>query len=144
PCGRPYDVSMRILPTGDRFWNCHVLAATILRRLVARYGPDLTIIHGESTGVDESFATAAKGLGLHVEAYSANWDKHGDAAGPIRNGDMVRSGADLCIAMHQFLANSRGTKDCVRKALDANIPTYLIDSDKLVPRRLLADDPRLS
>jgi hypothetical protein len=64
---------MRILVTGDRFWACHQLAASILRRLVTRYGPDLVIVHGDSTGVDESFATAAKGLGLTVEAHPAAW-----------------------------------------------------------------------
>ena len=104
---------MRILVTGDRFWNCHVLAAAILGRLIARYGRDLTIIHGDSTGVDESFATAAKGLGLKVYAYPATWDRYGDVAGPIRNSEMVRAGTELCIAMHRFLANGRGTKDCV-------------------------------
>jgi hypothetical protein len=30
---------MRILVTGDRFWACHQLAADVLQRLVARYGP---------------------------------------------------------------------------------------------------------
>ena len=52
---------MRILLTGDRFWSCHVLAAAILKRLIARYGPDLTLVHGDGTGVDESFGTAARG-----------------------------------------------------------------------------------
>ena len=28
-----YNVDMRILTTGDRFWSCHVLAASIIRRL---------------------------------------------------------------------------------------------------------------
>jgi hypothetical protein len=37
---------MRILVTGDRFWGCYDLAAAILRRLVARYGPDIIIIRG--------------------------------------------------------------------------------------------------
>ena len=107
---------MRIVVTGDRFWICHVLAATILKRLIDRYGPELTIVHGDATGVDDSFGTAAKGLGLTVEAHPAAWDEHGDAAGPIRNSVMVRAGADLCIALHRFTANSRGTKDCVGKS----------------------------
>ena len=36
-----------------------------------------------------------------------------------------------------------GTKNCGRQAIEAEIPTYLIDSEKAVPKRLLADDPRL-
>lgn len=134
---------MRILVTGDRFWNCHQLAAEVIRRLVQRYGPDIVIVHGDATGVDESFATAAKGLGVSVEAHPAAWDRLGKRAGPIRNGEMVRAGADLCIAVHRFVFNSKGTKDCARQAVEAGIPTYLIDSEKAMPKRLLADDPRL-
>jgi hypothetical protein len=36
----------------------------LLGRLVARYGPGVVIVHGGDTGVDESFATAARGLGV--------------------------------------------------------------------------------
>lgn len=56
---------------------------------------------------------------------------------------MVRAGADLCITVHLFIFDSKGTKDCARQAIEAGIPTFLIDSEKVVPKRLLADDPRL-
>ena len=69
---RRYNVYIRILIMGDRFWACHQLAASIIRRLVARYGPDIVIVHGDSTGVDESFAAAAKGQGVAVEAHPAD------------------------------------------------------------------------
>jgi hypothetical protein len=36
-----------------------------------------------------------------------------------------------------------GTKDCRRQAIEAGIPTYLIDSEEARPKRLRADDPRL-
>jgi hypothetical protein len=38
---------------------------------------------------------------------------------------------------------SRGIKDCIRRALEAGIPTYLIGSEEAQPRRLRADDARL-
>jgi hypothetical protein len=57
---------------------------------------------------------------------------------------MVRAEAGLCLAVHRFLMNSKGTKDCARQAIEAGIPTYLIDSEKAVPKRLRADDPRLA
>ena len=56
---------------------------------------------------------------------------------------MVAAGAGLCIAVHRFLMNSKGTKDCARQAIEAGIPTYPIDSDEAKPKRLQADDPRL-
>jgi hypothetical protein len=59
------------------------------------------------------------------------------------NAEMVAAGAGMCVALHRFLRQSRGTKDCVRRAIEAGIPTYLIDSKAARPRRLLADDAQL-
>lgn len=101
------------------------------------------IVHGDATGIDESFATAAKGLGVAVEAHPADWDRLGKRAGSIRNGKLIRAGAGLCIAVHCFLMNSMGTKDCARQSIEAGIPIYLIDSEQAMPKRLRADDPRL-
>ncbi len=134
---------MRILVARDRFWNCHAMAAAVIRRLVERYGPDIVIVHGDATGVDESFATAAKGLGVAVEAHPADWDRLGKRAGPIRNGEMIRAGAELCLAVHRFIFNSKGTKDCVRRAIEVGIPTYPIDSERAEPKRLRARDARV-
>lgn len=134
---------MRVIVTGDRFWACHHLAAGIIRRLEARYGPDIVIVHGAATGVDESFDTAAMGLGIATEPHPADWERLGKRAGPIRNQAMVDAGASMCIAVHRYLMNSKGTKDCCRQAIEAGIPTYLIDSDAAKPKRLRADDPRL-
>jgi hypothetical protein len=101
------------------------------------------IVHGDATGVDESFGAAAKGLGLSVEAHAADWDREGPAAGPVRNAEMVKAGADLCVALHRSISASKGTKDCVRKALASRIPVYVIESDKAVPRRVREGDERL-
>jgi hypothetical protein len=43
---------------------------------------------------------------------------------------------------HHNLDASKGTKDCTHKAIAAGIPTYLIDSDDAVPRRLVPGDSR--
>jgi hypothetical protein len=39
---------------------------------------------------------------------------------------MVRAGADLCVALHRSISASKGTKDCVRKALAARISVYRV------------------
>src|SRR5262245_28030275 len=134
---------MRVLITGDRLWYCHELAAVVLRRLVARYGTDIVIVHGGATGVDEAFALCCKGLGIAAEAHPADWDRLGKIAGPTQNQRLVDAGAGLCVALHRFLVASKGTKDCARRAIAAGIPTYLIDSEAARPRRLRAGDARL-
>jgi hypothetical protein len=57
---------------------------------------------------------------------------------------MVESGADLCIALHRSIAKSKGTKNCILHALHAGIPTYLIEDERAVPRRLAESDARLN
>lgn len=133
---------MRIIVAGDRYWICPQLAASTLRRLVDRYGPDIVIVHGDGTGVEEAFATACRGLGIAAEAHPVTdeeWSRQGDRAVSVRNQWMIDLGAGLCLAVHRYLANSKGTRDCALQAIEAGIPTYLIDK----PVRLYAGDARL-
>lgn len=132
---------MRILITGDRFLTCRALAKTILRRLVVRHGIDITIVHGGGPGVDDSFAWGCRELGIASEAFSADW--YGGTGCSTRHERMIAAGADLCIAVHHSLADDDRTKDCVRRAIAAKIPVFLIDNERAYPRRLQAGDPRL-
>jgi YspA, cpYpsA-related SLOG family len=134
---------MRILISGDRHWYCPDLADQIVARLVKRYGPEIVIVHGAADDVDTSFAEAADEAGIEQEPHPARWAELGKKAGPTRNAEMVQAGADLCIACHRSLASSKGTKDCIRQALAAEIPVYLIADDLAIPRRILAGDSRL-
>jgi hypothetical protein len=151
---------MRVLVTGDRRWYAPDLAVQVVNRLLVRYGPSLVIVHGAAEGIDRSFAEACFALGVEQEAHPARWKdlkavgavvrydrrKHpyNSNAGPERNAEMVAAGAEMCVAFHRFLAASSGTKDCVWRAIEAGIPTYLIDSEKAEPRRLREGDGRLS
>jgi hypothetical protein len=134
---------MRIIVAGDRNWVCDELAASILRRLVDRYGPDLVIVHGGGTGVDLSIGRAAKSLNVSVEPYAGDQPGMSSPAKPIRNLVMVRGGASLCVVLHRNLALSRATKDLAQQAIRAGIPTYLVDSDEGLPTRLTERDRRL-
>ncbi len=117
---------IRIIVTGSRDLDCHPLALAIVTRLEARYGDGLVICHGDCRGVDKAFDAACRELGVAVEPHPADWDAHGKAAGPLRNARMVAAGADLAIAVHPDLTNSKGTLDCVRRALAAGIPTWWV------------------
>ena len=112
--------------------------------MLARYGPDMVIIHGGACGVDEAFAKACGKLGVVAEPHRADWKGLGNVAGPARNRAIVRSGADMCIAVHGSLATSKGTKDCVRQALAAGIPVFLIEDDRAIPSRIRGGDKRLA
>jgi len=135
------------------------LAEKISKRLLFRYGPALVIVQGGATGIDRSFAEACGELGVEQEDHPARWEEldHAEAvirydkrnrpynanAGPIRNAEMVAAGAEMCLAFHRAISASKGTKDCARRAIEAGIPTYLINSNAAEPKRLKAGDARL-
>lgn len=143
---------MRIIVTGDRNWYCPDLAEEVLGRLILRHGPSFVIVHGGATGVDRSFAEACSELDIAQEAHPARWDDldapgavirhtqrgrpYNANAGPARNAHMVSLGADLCLAFHRSLHDSKGTMDCVRRAIGAAIPTWLVDDEDGTPKRL--------
>ena len=76
------------------------------------------IIHGGASGADalaESWAASNK---VARHRFSAQWDKHGKAAGPMRNQAMIDKGKpDLVIAF----PGGRGTADMVSRARAAGV-----------------------
>ncbi len=48
------------------------------------------LIHGNAKGADAAIAEAAHQLGWRAIGISADWLKHGKAAGPIRNGQLLQ------------------------------------------------------
>lgn len=94
----------------------------------------VVLVHGGARGLDSLAATLwSMHGGGSVEAHPADWEKHGKAAGPIRNQEMVNLGADLCLAFP--LGESRGTRDCIYRALLAGIPTFVVTEDGSEARR---------
>lgn len=93
---------MRVIVTGSRSWTdretiwnaldaCHIEAREL--------GQPLLVIHGACpTGADHHADHWAIDRGVPVERFPADWDRHGPAAGPIRNAQMVKAGADLMLA----------------------------------------------
>lgn len=112
---------MRILITGSRDWTDEkAIAHAIAINTIGKSRWRTTIVHGDCpTGADAIADKLAKEEGLNVESYPADWNKHGKAAGPIRNQQMVDLGADVCLAFPK--GQSRGTRQCMRAAEKAGI-----------------------
>jgi hypothetical protein len=90
---------------------------------------DLTVIHGAAPGADSQFGDLASLRGAEVIEYPADWDKHGKAAGPIRNQQMLDEGKpEVVIAfVNKPLVESRGTNDMVQRARRAGLPVYVFE-----------------
>lgn len=107
---------MRILITGSRNWaDEKVIEEAISTYTLGRLIKKVVVVHGDCpTGADAMADKIAKQMGFRVEVYPADWNKHGRAAGPIRNQQMVDLGADICLAFVN--PESRGTKHCMQRA----------------------------
>lgn len=115
---------LRVLVCGDRDWNDWETITAELQRLPR----DTVIIHGGARGADKMAAyVAATDLCLSVIPFPADWKKHGKAAGPIRNQEMLDSGRPTrVLAFHPDLRNSKGTADMIRRARAAGIPVRVV------------------
>ena len=89
------------------------------------YGPpEITeIISGMAKGADIMAAEWAERFGFSLHKFPADWEKHGKAAGPIRNQKMLDIGKpDVVIAF----PGGRGTADMIRRAQKAGIKVYAV------------------
>lgn len=115
----------RILVTGSRYWSDRAAVHRALNVEFYTHGP-LTVVHGGCASGADAYAAEWAQLyaadGVTEESHAADWDRHGKAAGPIRNGQMVAKGADLVLAFLQPGAANNGTRNCIKLATAAGIP----------------------
>ncbi len=121
----------RILVPGTRYRTderAEHVRHRLARAAAAALGAGVQVIvrHGKcpNGGVDKIAHDWAEATpGATAEPMPADWDRHGLAAGPIRNSEMVALGAEVCEAFPA--PGSRGTWDCIRRAADAGIPVQV-------------------
>lgn len=80
------------------------------------------VVSGGAPGVDANGEAWARARGLPVRVFPADWDAHGNAAGPIRNRQMADY-AEALIAIHD--GESRGTADMIRSAETAGLKVFV-------------------
>lgn len=81
------------------------------------------IVSGGANGIDAAAAAVAMVKCLPFKVFAADWNKHGKAAGPIRNSQIVEY-SDACLAVWD--GKSSGTRDTMQKFVRANKQLYLI------------------
>lgn len=117
----------RILICGSRDFDDREFFALAMQAWVAKHGLPREIVEGCARGADslaEDWATGDPDIVL--QHFPADWDRHGRAAGPIRNQQMLDEGQpDAVIAFTRDLRTSRGTRDMVTRARRAGLPVWL-------------------
>lgn len=121
----PTTKAFRVLVTGSREWKDRRRLHKALED-VLREHESLIVVHGHNmNGADAMAHMWAESMSnsffpVIPEPHPADWDTHGKSAGPIRNGEMVRLGADLCLAF--LTPGCKGTVDCAAQAQAKGIP----------------------
>jgi hypothetical protein len=59
------------------------------------------LLHGGARGADQAIAAAAHRLGWAAQAIPAQWARYGIAAGPVRNGQMLRRASEEATAFQR-------------------------------------------
>lgn len=80
------------------------------------------IIEGGASGADAWAKSWGMQNDVPLSTYYADWAKHGRAAGPIRNAEMLKV-AERVVAF----PGGKGTADMVRRAKVAGIPVIQLD-----------------
>ena len=117
----------RLLVTGSRTWSDPVRVKDALRaRWLAWDRPAAPVlVVGDAAGADALARAAWSRAGMPSEVHRARWDELGKSAGSVRNGEMVQSTADWCLAFPR--EGSVGTWDCARRARSAGIPVTVVE-----------------
>ncbi|AGT14315.1 hypothetical protein ADZZY_67 [Mycobacterium phage Adzzy] len=115
----------RVLITGSRVWQARTTIWDALKAEWDRYPGGLIVVHGGARGADDiadrwAWGMKQTGWNVNPELHRADWDRYGKRAGILRNIEMVKAGADVCLAFP--LGNSVGTRHCMGAAEKAGIP----------------------
>lgn len=117
--------TLRVLVTGSRSYPSKLVVLRTLTQIAESHpGYEITLVSGAAKGADSYAEEAGEALGFTIERHPADWDTHGRKAGILRNLEMVRSGADLCVAYPY--GSSRGTAHCAVEAVKQGIPTHIV------------------
>lgn len=113
---------MRVLVCGGRNFNDPLTLGSWLGGINKNHGPISLLIEGGARGADLMAREFAKWQNIPTKTFPADWDRHGKAAGHIRNKQMLDEGKpDLVVAFE----GGRGTANMIEQARAAGIKVFI-------------------
>ncbi len=111
----------RVVIAGCRHYNDYNEAKKFIDNclLNVRKGNEIIILSGGARGADALGERYADDNGFKIEKHPAEWEKHGKAAGPIRNKEMAEN-CDYVICFWD--GKSNGTRSMIFYAKEFNKP----------------------
>ncbi len=119
---------MRLLVCGSRNWTDLGAIHAVLR---GNYSAGSTLVHGHARrGADRIADIYGRQIGWQVERHPADWDRHGNSAGPIRNVEMLAAGRPDAVWAFRSSGISNGTDHMISIATAAGVPVYVVTHPK--------------
>lgn len=107
----------RVLVCGGRHYNDVFTVCETLDLLAEEHTIEV-VIHGYASGADAHAAFWARSRGVKQAGFRAEWQKHGAAAGPLRNARMLKDGRPTVVVA---FPGGKGTADMVMRARAAGV-----------------------
>lgn len=103
----------------DLDWPLDRIAAALVQATAGR--PVALLLHGGARGADRLIEQACRSLGWPVEVIPAEWGRYGRAAGPLRNGLLLRRALEVATPTQASVLvvafpGASGTASLVRQA----------------------------
>jgi len=115
---------MRVVVSGSRGFADTIAVWNVLSDLLAQH-KRVRVIHGGCRGPDTYASDWARTNGQEQVEFKADWEKHGRAAGPMRNQHMIDLGKpNLLVAFWD--GRSRGTGGTIRHAIKRGIKVLVV------------------
>lgn len=120
-------MGFRVIIAGSRDFNNFELLTKACDKLLKKYEAKhgrLEIISGGARGADQLGERYAELRNYRVMQMPADWDKHGQAAGYLRNQDMAKQ-ANACVVFYNGI--SSGAKHMIDIARKSKLPLAVIN-----------------
>ena len=95
---------------------------------------NIEIVEGGATGIDSLAKSYAISKNIKYKEFPADWNKHGRAAGPIRNKQMAEY-SNILIAFRYVDNPSRGTENMIMQAKDNNLKIITVNIRPTIPKK---------
>ena len=118
----------KLIIAGTRSFNNYEMLrdavfAALLEQARWTYGFSAEIVSGGAPGADTLAVTLATAHKWPFKIFPADWEKHGRAAGPIRNKQMAKY-ADMAIVFWD--GKSRGAQNMIQQMREAGKPVQVV------------------
>lgn len=113
---------MKILVCGGRDYANEVHVFLVLDSFHRKYGIS-AIVTGAARGADYLAGKWAKKNSIELIEYPADWKKHGKAAGPIRNQEMLEKESPKAVLA---FPGGSGTEDMISRSKKVGIDVYKV------------------